>query len=126
MLLSSLHVLENLGRGFLLLLVKYENYQSKRKNLSLTLQSSSKTNEQIIRVSSSVKQISSLVSEGTDSMSATDRYFEEIVKDMSNSKEQNKKIEHELQAISQVMKGIQDDSSQMALTADNLQLELNR
>lgn len=43
---------------------------------------------------------------------------------MSNSKEQNKKIEHELQAISQVMKGIQDDSSQMALTADNLQLEL--
>ncbi|MED2497722.1 globin-coupled sensor protein, partial [Bacillus thuringiensis] len=51
---------------------------------------------------------------------------QEIVKDMSNSKEQNKKIEHELQAISQVMKGIQDDSSQMALTADNLQLELNR
>ncbi|MEB8747413.1 globin-coupled sensor protein [Bacillus cereus] len=85
-----------------------------------------KTNEQITRVSSSVKQISSLVSEGTDSMSATDRYFQEIVKDMSNSKEQNKKIEHELQAISQVMKGIQDDSSQMALTADNLQLELNR
>ena len=72
-----------------------------------------------------MKQISSLVSEGTDSMSA-DRYFQEIVKDMSNSKEQNKKIEHELQAISQVMKGIQDDSSQMALTADNLQLELNR
>ena len=51
-----------------------------------------------------MKQISSLVSEGTDSMSATDRYFQEIVKDMSNSKEQNKKIEHELQAISQVMK----------------------
>ena len=49
-----------------------------------------KTNEQIVRVSSSVKQISSLVSEGTDSMSATDQYFQEIVKDMSNSKEQNK------------------------------------
>ncbi len=79
-------------RVFLLLLAKSENYQSKRKNLYLTLQSSSKkTNEQITRVSSSVKQISSLVSEGTDSMSATDRYFQEIVKDMSNSKEQNKK-----------------------------------
>lgn len=85
-----------------------------------------KTNEQIIRVSSSVKQISSLVSEGTDSMSATDQYFQEIVKDMSNSKEQNKKIENELETISQVMKGIQDDSSKMALTADSLQLELNR
>ena len=33
---------ENLGRGFLLLLVKFENYQSKRKNLYLTLQSSLK------------------------------------------------------------------------------------
>lgn len=85
-----------------------------------------KTNEQIVRVSSSVKQISSLVSEGTDSMSATDQYFQEIVKDMSNSKEQNKKIENELETISQVMKGIQDDSSKMALTADSLQLELNR
>ena len=30
------------GKGFLLLLVKFENYQSKRKNLYLTLQSSSK------------------------------------------------------------------------------------
>ena len=72
-----------------------------------------------------MKQISSLVSEGTDSMSATDQYFQEIVKDMSNSKEQ-KKIENELETISQVMKGIQDDSSKMALTADSLQLELNR
>jgi heme-based aerotactic transducer len=45
---------------------------------------------------------------------------------MSNSKEQNKKIENELETISQVMKSIQDDSSTMALTADNLQLELNR
>ena len=45
-----------------------------------------------MRVSSSVKQISSLVSEGTDGMSATDQYFQEIVKDMSNSKEQNKKL----------------------------------
>ncbi len=45
---------------------------------------------------------------------------------MSNSKEQNKKIENELETISQVMKGIQDDSSKMALTADSLQLELNR
>lgn len=30
------------GKGFLLLLVKFENYQSKRKNLYLTLQSSLK------------------------------------------------------------------------------------
>jgi heme-based aerotactic transducer len=59
-------------------------------------------------------------------MHATDQYFQEIVKDMSNSKEQNKKIENELETISQVMKSIQDDSSTMALTADNLQLELNR
>lgn len=50
------------------------------------------------------------------------QYFQEIVKDMSNSKEQNKKIENELETISQVMKGIQDDSSKMALTADSLQL----
>ena len=33
---------ENLGKGFLLLRAKSENYQSKRKNLYLTLQSSSK------------------------------------------------------------------------------------
>ncbi|MBJ8052765.1 globin-coupled sensor protein [Bacillus cereus] len=85
-----------------------------------------KTNEQIIHVSSSVEQISSLVSEGTDSMHAKDQYFQEIVKDMSNSKDQNKKIENELETISQVTKSIQDDSSKMALTADNLQLELNR
>ncbi|WNV19797.1 globin-coupled sensor protein [Bacillus sp. SI2] len=85
-----------------------------------------KTNKQIIHVSSSVEQISSLVSEGTDSMHATDQYFQEIVKDMSNSKDQNKKIENELEVISQVMKSIQDDSSKMALTADSLQLELNR
>ncbi|WP_431152656.1 hypothetical protein [Bacillus pretiosus] len=56
----------------------------------------------------------------------TDQYFQEIVKDMSNSKDQNKKIENELEVISQVMKSIQDDSSKMALTADSLQLELNR
>ncbi|EMA6343368.1 globin-coupled sensor protein [Bacillus cytotoxicus] len=85
-----------------------------------------KTNTQIIHVSSSVEQISSLVTEGTGSMHETDHYFQEIVNDMSNSKEQNQKIENELKVISQVMKRIQDDSSQMALTAENLQMELTR
>ncbi|HHY2675048.1 methyl-accepting chemotaxis protein [Bacillus toyonensis] len=115
------------GKGFSVVAGEIRKLSEQTKeSISNVTKLVEKTNEQIIHVSSSVKQISSLVSEGTDSMYATDQYFHEIVKDMSNSKEQNKKIENELEAISQVMKGIQDDSSKMALTADSLQLELNR
>lgn len=115
------------GKGFSVVAGEIRKLSEQTKeSISNVTKLVDKTNEQIIHVSSSVEQISSLVSEGTDSMHATDQYFQEIVKDMSNSKEQNKKIENELKTIAQVMKTIQDDSSKMALTADSLQLELNR
>ncbi|MED1114853.1 globin-coupled sensor protein [Bacillus paramycoides] len=115
------------GKGFSVVAGEIRKLSEQTKeSISNVTKLVEKTNEQIIHVSSSVEQISSLVSEGTDSMHATDQYFQEIVKDMSNSKEQNKKIENELETISQVMKNIQDDSSKIAITADSLQLELNR
>lgn len=115
------------GKGFSVVAGEIRKLSEQTKeSISNVTKLVDKTNEQISHVSSSVEQISSLVSEGTDSMHATDQYFQEIVKDMSNSKEQNKKIENELQTIAQVMKTIQDDSSKMALTAESLQLELNR
>ncbi|PEB56932.1 chemotaxis protein [Bacillus pseudomycoides] len=115
------------GKGFAVVAGEIRKLSEQTKeSISNVTKLVGKTNEQIIHVSSSVEQISSLVSDGTDSMHETDLYFQEIVKDMSNSKEQNKKIENELEVISQVVKSIQDDSSQMALTADSLQTELSR
>ncbi|MEH7455726.1 globin-coupled sensor protein [Bacillus sp. JJ1127] len=115
------------GKGFAVVAGEIRKLSEQTKeSISNVTKLVGKTNEQIIHVSSSVEQISSLVSDGTDSMHETDQYFQEIVKDMSNSKEQNKKIENELEVISQVVKSIQDDSSQMALTADSLQTELSR
>ncbi|MGG2063317.1 globin-coupled sensor protein [Bacillus sp. S14(2024)] len=115
------------GKGFAVVAGEIRKLSEQTKeSISNVTKLVEKTNEQITHVSSSVEQINNLVSEGTNSMNETDNYFEEIVNDMFNSKEQNQKIESELELITHVIKTIEDASAKMALTADNLMSELNR
>lgn len=115
------------GKGFAVVAGEIRNLSEKTKESILSVTALvEKTNKQISHVSSSVANIHSLVSEGTEMLHETHSYFTEILHDMYTSKEKNQKIEQELEGIARIMKAIHDVSTNMVETTISLQNELHR
>lgn len=79
-----------------------------------------KTRNQIHTNVQSIQQVESLVKESTVTLQDTIQGFEEILEAMSSTKDQNRKIEHELASFQHVFHEVADVSKTIAASTDQL------
>ncbi|HHY74465.1 MAG TPA: globin-coupled sensor protein [Bacillus bacterium] len=84
-----------------------------------------RTNMQIESVVTSVEKVNLLVEKGIDDMTKTDSHFIEILEAMKETKNQNCKIQRELETFTQVFKEIETASTEVAYSTDDLNLIIN-
>lgn len=78
------------------------------------------TSDQIHKVSLNVGGINKLIVDGTKNMDQINHFFIEIVKAMSQNKQNNTGIEHELEGFVHVIQEINDAVSQVAVSSQQL------
>ncbi|MBB6452701.1 heme-based aerotactic transducer [Salirhabdus euzebyi] len=109
------------GRGFSVVATEIRKLSQQTKESTETVEELiTKTNEQIVNVSDSVKNVIELVDVGMESMEKTDKYFVDILEAMTKTKLQNEKIEVDLDSLLAVVEQIDQASSEVASAADSL------
>ncbi|GKU83817.1 globin-coupled sensor protein [Niallia sp. NCCP-28] len=79
-----------------------------------------KTNQQVMNVAVSLDKVNALVAQGMKGMGDTDKYFAEILKAMIETKDQNKRMEKEIQDMAIGIKDIDDMATKVALSTEEL------
>jgi len=79
-----------------------------------------KTNQQVMNVTVSLDKVNALVAQGMKGMCETDKYFAEILKAMAETKDQNKRMEKEIQNMAIGIKDIDDMAKKVALSTEGL------
>ncbi|GAB6935873.1 globin-coupled sensor protein [Calditerricola yamamurae] len=109
------------GRGFAVVADEVRKLADQAKRSSADIADLiERTKHQIHSLSQSVDEASQMMNDGNASMAETERYFEEILRAMGESRVQTDKLEAELASCHRVITDISTAAGQVAQLADNL------
>ncbi|MFZ3589742.1 methyl-accepting chemotaxis protein [Bacillus sp. DJP31] len=109
------------GKGFAVVAGEVRKLSEEtKKSVTSVADLITNTNTQVDKLGSSLKRISLVVNEGTDSLLETNIHFDEILKTMIQTKEQNSKISDELVSFVKVINELGNAFEEVATASDNL------
>lgn len=109
------------GKGFAVVASEVRKLSEETKrSTKIVSELIGETNQQVSDVVAAVNKVNGLAEEGRRGMEDTDKYFMEIMEKMKETKDQNRKMEKEIQNIAREIKDIDNMALQAALFTDDL------